>query len=481
MNNFIEGVQLLETGIENVSPHLRWLLRNAILEHCGMNAVDMIAYHKNIPTDNWGEAITMCKAIALNLEKHYNEAFEEVLAQNQKNVSIRFFLIHNLLDTAIHEAHHLKAAFEQKVYEDQDIEQDEAVKIANKKSWTTAKLFDVEIFTFGPVLDKLLEDIIEAFREDITPAEGVTETIVDEWKALQVFMWDNKLAFYDPETEQRIGMRSMFEAQSEELPWTDPPIMFTGETKLIIPQQETTTAATTQPAEPIQPVQPVQPEQPVQTGPSLYSGEDELSTVDYSSISYTNPTTATVQTSIPNTAAPITGQLSNEEIRSTAEQVFRTLFWHVASKCEFNIEGGWNNPHAIFEPVNITHIPHASQLFTNMNTVDEYGVQLNGAPCNGFIKGKLSKTLQLPMYELFLNMNGTLHKRTLLVQNPNKKKGTTGEYTAWAAKARSGHIIMMLLEDKKPTDPPEKNNLRAHITLNPGAHLGQEVYELVSK
>ena len=175
------------------------------------------------------------------------------------------------------------------------------------------------------------------------------------------------------------------------------------------------------------------------------------------------------------TAAPIQGHLSAADIKATAEHVLRTLFWHVVNKCEFNTEGGWNNPYAILEPVNITNIPNATQLFTHMTTVDDNGIAISKTPCNGFIKGKLSKQQLLPMYELYLNINGEMHKRTFIVQNPNKK-GADGNFTNWAIKARSGHVIMMLLEDKKPTDPPGKNNMRAYITLNPGTHLGQEIF-----
>ena len=110
--------------------------------------------------------------------------------------------------------------------------------------------------------------------------------------------------------------------------------------------------------------------------------------------------------------------------------------------------------------------------------MDENGIRLDQVPCDGIIKGKLSKQQLLPMYELYLNINGNLHKRTFIVQNPNKKD-TAGNYTSWATKVRNGHIIMMLLEDKKPTDPPGKNNMKAFITLNPGTTLGQEEYKLV--
>jgi hypothetical protein len=490
MKSFVDAAQILETGTDIVSPHLRWLLRNVIIDHCGKDAINIISYHKDIPTDHWGEAIPLVKGIVINLQKHFEEAFEIVTSEKHPNVSIRFHIISNIIDTALHESHHLWAAHKHKNYEDPNIEQEESKAIAKSKLWLTAKNFDVEVFTFGTVIDTLLIDIIQSFREDITPPDNDPTFQVSEWKALQVFMWDNKLAFYDPEKEIKIGMRSLFEGQvsPQEAPWTDPPTMYTGESKMreaVISPDQTTVPKTTPMTTPIQQPLTQQPlmQQPIQQGPDIYTGEEEPVN-NYSNQSQAIltavPVEQTATLTMPSIAAPIQGHIPKEEIKTTAEKVLRTLFWHVVSKCEFNIEGGWNNPSAILEPVNISNIPHATQLFTHMTTVDENGITMTQVPCDGIIKGKLSAQQKLPMYELYLNMNGTLHKRTFIVQN-NNKKDNQGNFTNWSTKARSGHIIMMFLEDKKQNDPPGKNNMRAFITLNPGTHLGQEEYKEVSR
>lgn len=444
---------LIEDGIELVSPHLRWLIRNAALSHCGGEALNVISYHKNIPTDNWGEAIPIVKGIAINLTKHFEEALETIIKAEQPCVSLRFFLLSDLIDTALHEAHHLKAALEHNSYEDPNIEQEESKQIAKTKLFQFAEEFDVEIFTFGKVIDELLQEIITAFKEDITPKDDDPNFKSEEWKRLQVYMWDHKLAFYDPDEKIQLGMRALFEAQiPNKQPWTSTPVSFIDNTKIENVAEQT----------PVLPInQPMQ--QPInnnQTPETYYGDDDDM-------VCYQQMPQQFVQ-SPQNT-------LSVADIKIAAETVLRTLFWHVVNKCEFNREGGWNNPTAILEPVNITHIPHATQLFTHMSTVDENGTAMSQIPCEGIIKGKLSAKQQLPMYELYLNMNGQLHKRTFIVQNPNKRNNE-GNFSNWAQKARTGHIIMMLLEDKKPTDPPNKINLRAYITLNPGDHLGQEIY-----
>lgn len=473
MKAFIDSVHLLETGIEHVSPHVRWLLRNAIIEHCGKDAIDLIAYHKNIPTDNWGEAITIVKSIVINLEKHFNEVFDLVCAEQNIHVSIRALLIRELLDTAVHEAHHLKAAAETNEYENPDVEQEAARNIATNKAWLAAKKFDVEIFTFGPVLDKLLEEVIAAFKED---AEAKPEL----WKDLQIYMWDNKLAFYNPNKDTAIGMHAFFEAQADDIaPWLDNPAKFVGEQKVreaAVTTDQTTVPKTTPITQPV--MQPVM--QPTMQ-PQIYMGDtlEDMQSIDYSQQVVNNVMTPVmpavqmppVQTYTPDTTAPA-GYMTTEDITLAAETVLRSLFWHVMNKCDFNIEGGFNNPQAVLEPVSIQHIPNATQLFTHMSTVDENGVKINQTPCNGFIKGKVSKQ-NLPMYELYLNLNGALHKRTFIAQNPNKLDSTGNALSKWAEKARTGCKIMMLLEDKV--------GVRAYIMLEPGQVLGQEEYKLWQK
>ena len=59
-------------------------------------------------------------------KKHFEEAFEIVTSEKHPNVSIRFHIISNIIDTALHESHHLWAAHKHKNYEDPNIEQEES-------------------------------------------------------------------------------------------------------------------------------------------------------------------------------------------------------------------------------------------------------------------------------------------------------------------------------------------------------------------
>lgn len=490
MKVFIDSAHILETGIEHTSPHLRWLIRNVAIEHCGKDAIDIITYHKDIPNSHLGESIAIVKGIVINLSKHVEEAFERVCAEENINTSIRAHLIQELIDTTIHEAHHLKVATETNNFEDDYKNEDEARAIAKRKVWLSTKNLDAEIFTFGPVIDAFLEETIQCFKEDVKEKPEL-------WKELQIYMWENKLAYYDPEKEKAYGIRTLFEALERGLndstaSWLNEPIKFIGEVKIgeatvtpnqptmlktiadIPPSPQTITTQQLQQSQQFQQAQQFpQPQQP-QTIPT-YIGEDasESYTIDYlqeigNQYTQTQPLQTTFQHQLYTPTLP-EGYLTREEIQTASEMVIRTLFWHIVNKCEHTTEGGYNNPQAVLEPISIAHIPHASQIFTHMTTVDENGVTLNQTPCNGIIKGKVSKTSLMPMYELYLNFNGELHKRIFIPTNPNKTDNT-GKLTGWAEKVRNGGHVMMFLSDKE--------GVRAEIILEPGKHLGQEVYKL---
>ena len=77
----------------------------------------------------------------------------------------------------------------------------------------------------------------------------------------------------------------------------------------------------------------------------------------------------------------------------------------------------------------------------------------------------------LPKYTLFLRINGELHRRTLLAQNPNSTDDN-GQLKTWAREARAGAKIMFILGDEK------NGGVRAKIKLDAGKQLGQEEYSL---
>jgi hypothetical protein len=420
MNKYNEVPEILETGCENVSPHLRWLVRNAVLSICPHEAVNLIAYNKAIPNDYFGIAHGPSRSISINLEKHFLSSLDLCMKEENMYASIRMLLLHELLDTVIHEAWHLKTSLENNDFDHNDLDE-KGAKEAGTKAWLIAKNWDCNITLFGDFLDGQIKEFTDSLEED-------TKETPMMWKDLQVWMHKNNLGYYDPDKNLELSISHSFEALSkDEEPWVEEPAKF-----LSMHIEET---------------EQLQPVEPTHTVPESQAYAEEYT-------EYEDPNPPAI---IPNMA-------------STIETVFRTMFWHVVSKGEFTNEGGYNNPGVILDPINIAHIPGASQIFTHMDTLDSQGKYAKNQPTTMGITGMLTKE-NLPKYTLFLNINGTLHRRSLVAQNPNAVDDM-GNLKTWAREAQMGAKIMYVLGDH--LNP----GVRASIKLAAGHTLGQEEYKL---
>ena len=489
MNHYNEVAGVLETGVELVSPHLRWILRNAILEHCGPAAINMIAYNKDVPYNRYGIAHAPSKSLVINLEQHFCNAMDKCMQDDNMYASLRTLILHELLDTVKHEAHHLLMAVEDENSDDSDLDEDGA-KVAGGLSWLVAKSWDVNISLFGEFIDAELEEFITGIKEDTLE----TPTM---WKDLQVYMHENNLGYYNPDKDLELSIMNTFEALAkDDMPWMNEPAKFLDTSiceseKTQPPVEPAVTEVPENNYEAGMPIHPVQPEAvqtpvvpqqsdmeaamamlaamqmqtPVQPttlpvyGDSYPSYDDE--NYDY------NPEPEPVMVA-PAPVAP-TG-MPMHDMSKIIETVFRTVFWHIVSKGEFTNEGGYNNPGVVMTPVSIAHIPGALNIFTNMDTLDAQGKYAKNQPTNMGLKGMLTKE-NLPKYTLFLNIAGKLHRRSLVAQNPNAVDGQ-GQLKTWAREARSGTKIMYVLgDDANP-------GVRASIKLTAGSPLGQEEYKL---
>lgn len=484
--NTIPGV--LETGAELVSPHLRWLIRNAILEHCGNEAVNLIAYHIDIPKNRFGIANAPSRSICINLYEHFEAAMQKCMEDENMFASLRTLLIHELLDTAKHEAHHLLVAHETGNLDDSDLDE-EGAKTAGKLSWMVAKSWDVQVLCFGEFLDEQINTFIASIKED-------TKEKPTMWKDLQVYMHENNLGYYNPDKDMELSIMNTFEALAkDDMPWMNEPAKFLDTTieesertqvPMVpavddVPVQTYDMQAKAAPIEPVAPITPTPTsaleaamamfmqmqtaQQPVVAAQPSYGDE-------YPDYSYDNVPDSFEPEPVV-VAAPVAPMASGMPVHDMAkiiETVMRTLFWHVVSKGEFTHEGGYNNPGVVMQPVSISHIPGALNIFTNMDTLDAQGKYAKNQPTNMGIKGMLTKE-GLPKYTLFLNINGQLHRRSLVAQNPNAVDGQ-GQLKTWAREARAGSKIMYILgDDKNP-------GVRASIKLAAGSPLGQEEYKL---
>ncbi len=462
---FIPISQILECGTDLINPHVRWLIRHAVTEHCPIEAINIICYNKDIPnTQNkklWGQTYAPGKCIVINLEEHFYSCINRIQDTKHMHNSLKLLILHELLDTSLHESHHLKTSHESNNFNDSDLEQQEAEEIGKLKSWMAAKHWDVEIQEFGPTLDNLIKD----FFIDLVESEKEKPEM---WKMLQIYMWTKNIAYYNPDEEKECNMRQAFESYVDgDNPWIDPPKLFSGE---ITKTAETTVPMWIPTAEPSEVINELHGDIYDEYGgqPDLLEQSEPQQTPQQ--FQPFQPITITPAPILPTETSPIQ-QTNKETIQKAAEEVIRALFFHVMSKCGFNSQGGYNNPTAVLEPVNIQHIENATELFSHMDTMDTNGVYSPNQPCNGFIKGLISKQ-KLPMYRIYMNIGGQLLKRTLIPQNPNKLDGNDA-LTKWAKEARQGYRIMMYLEDEV--------GVRADIKLAPGTSVGQEEFKIWEK
>jgi len=468
--DYITIAGILETGTELVSPHLRWLMRHAIIEHCGIDAVSQIAYCKDIPLDAngkkiWAETFSATRSMALNLLQHFECCVKRAKTEAEMNASVRTLLTRELLDSVIHESHHLKCSFETGDFANSDLEESEARKAGFKKSWRAAEHWDAHITTFGPMLDTLLEKFIAELR---AMKEALGDEEADMWVDLQVFMWDNDLAFYDPELGLEKTTHQAFEAMAETgIAWIEAPKQFVGD---IQTEQEDLSQEDVIYAEPVLPQAPVMPE--TQDMEHVNHVPDEAVQVQNAVIP-PPPETPTQEVVIPAPPAPVAPAVDDNvlQIQRIVGQVMRTLFVHVMTKCGFNTEGGYNNPTAVLEPISLHTIPGAAELITHMDIQNGVGVPQTLQPCNGFLSGIVDKSGKYPMYKFYMTIGGKQYRRSFIAQNPTLT--VEGQLKPWAKAASEGTRIMALYaETGGPT---------AHLKLEAGAVFGQEEFKIWSQ
>lgn len=502
---YIEEVELLEVGYNHISKHLGWLLRAMISTTTrSTDAVASIVYNKNLPTNIWGLFYGPTRSIAINLEHHFSFAFDAVQNAEHMHTSIRAILLHDLLDSCAHEAWHAKTCLEDKDWEDGSLDEEGAKEYARLSSWEIAELWDVDLDSFGPVIDELLHSTYKSLKEDVQEAD------CKEWKKIQYHMLENEINYYNPTTGVEIAsVREVFCAQCRpDLPWVDvdnslfssfvglenadtKTIMEPAPKPEVLPVEEaaqkpevTTTPVTStiSPEVAAQPTTTLGAVEPVAEG---YDPMDDISCDmgnPYEDEPYVAPAITQAQTTLPVTpqqqpatvqSTPATAPVNQADalrVQQIAEKVLRRMFHHVYSKCEFNVEGGYNNPNAVLDPINISDIEGANELFVEQDTLNEVGTFAPRQPINGFIKG-LPTDKGLPRYTFYLKIGNELHKRVYLAQNPDTMKN--GAPSKWATAAKNGTLRMMLLATGK--------GVTAYTKLAAGQTIGQEEFVIWNK
>ena len=129
--------------------------------------------------------------------------------------------------------------------------------------------------------------------------------------------------------------------------------------------------------------------------------------------------------------------VSLADIVTCMQAVYTRLAYTMFDKCQFNGGGAFGNPAGVLDPVSIADIPHATEIIHSCETVNQFG-QPTRMDCNGVVKGTIFTKKQLPAYKLFLNINGKVHKRVVVPQNPNTNSVS-------AKKARAGAKIVWII------------------------------------
>ena len=495
------ATHILTAGRDLISRHVEYIFNMLCHEHAP-DLINSIVFNSNKPL-LFGNSMGSAKAISINLIKHFEHALEQ--SKENPQYSIRAMLIMELVGTCLHEAKHIIMKDDPKVIDDDDSQhqEDEAEKYEGHR-WNVAKTVNVEIMSFGPVLD----DLITIYYKELSDArEAGTMTDLQEQ---QLYMLDNGILYYD--TRNSICLKSVFDFfnyfSSDKEGWDRTNIPVFEE----VEEFEETTETTVDTAPPAE----VAKEEDIYGDEEIFSEEEiaesleDVSNILHSAVTETGPSI------VPDGYDPLMGMemceniynsndsfveedeeyhdmssidsemdtaMSAKELETSPVQaqperamspeanaminiskiVMHRLFNHIYSKCGWNGLGKFTNPNAILDPVNINDIEGASELFTRADSIDADGKYKVGVPTDGFLRGVRSND-GLPMYKLYVTFKGVTQKRTFIPQNPDKMNN--GQPTNWAKKVMAGHRIAMLLQ--------ENGSPKLYLETTPGQPLGQE-------
>lgn len=503
------ATHILTTGRDLISRHIEYIF-NAICHHHAPDLINSINLNPDSPK-GFGTSMGSAKAISINLVRHFTHALNQ--SKECPQYSVRGLLILELINTCLHEVKHILLKNEPGITDDSDTQyqEDEAEKFEVLHRWNTAKYVNVEVSEFGPVLDSMMA----ALYKELTDARE--NGTMDDWQEQQLYMMDNGILYHDTRTS--ILLKSVFDffhyfsknkedwdrslipvfIEEEEVEISDTPVEAPVEVEVeenLYPQDEdifsqekphpTVTESEWNPTH-----SPALAHLGVlETGPTVvpdgfdpflcedmgdnnYCSDDSFDSNDngaqYDMSSMDSemdvPMSAKEMEKPPVQAAPERAISAEAQALTNITQiVMHRLFNHIYSKCGWNNIGGFDNPAAILDPVNINDIEGASDLFTHADTVDASGKYTPEVPTNGFLRGLISKD-GLPMYKLQLTAGDQTHKRTFIPQNP-AKTDDAGKATAWAKKVMTGYRLAMLL--------PDFGSPKLYVETTPGQVLGQE-------
>ncbi len=493
------ATHILTTGREYISKHLEYIF-NSICHHHAPDLINSINLNPDTPK-YFGSSMGSAKAMSFNIVKHFAHAINQ--SKECPQYSVRGLLILEFINTCLHETKHLILKSEPGITDDSDTEyqEAEAEKFETLHRWDTAQYINVEVTSFGPVID----DMMAIFYKELTEAREAGT--MDDWQEQQLYMIDNGIIFHD--TRKSVLLKSVFDffhyfSKTKE-----------GWDRSLIPVfeeinefEETTDTNVDTPPNEIEIdedlyskdkdmddiwkqedlTKPLQPLPTIETGPAIIpEGYDPLMDMEMGENEYIPEEEIDIDTGGEHDMStldsemdsPVSqGEMEAPPVQPMAERaisseaaavaniskiVMHRLFNHIYSKCGWNGVGKFTNPNAVLDPVNINDIEGASELFTRADAFDADGKYKVGIPTDGFLRGITSND-GIPMYKLYVTFKGITQKRTFIPQNPDKTNN--GQPTAWAKRVMAGHRLAMLL--------PESGSPKLYLETTPGQLLGQE-------
>ena len=138
-------------------------------------------------------------------------------------------------------------------------------------------------------------------------------------------------------------------------------------------------------------------------------------------------------------------QQNVDSISRIAKQVYMKMYNHIFTNCVQQKEAdvGFANPEAVCSmPIPLTD--EENSMFVSMNHLDINGRWCTDVSTTKGLLGKIMKNTKLPSYEVILNVNGELHRRLFIPQNP-AKRNASGQLTQRALEARAGNAIAYVM------------------------------------
>lgn len=391
--------------------------------------------------------------VCINLQQTFQVAFEDT--QENPEISMAFSYHRNLIMSYLHEIHHLYVLDDGGAVtkETLKLEEEAAEEFSMEALIRLAKTTDIEpdylkSAFFCEMMEKLFADY-----EVIKQAAKDGQTDLDWDVDRQKHMYNNHILYhYEAEGSKDLVLHN-FKTVVQLMGNIDPndPEWRTAEGTA--PLAEAINAVDTS-------VQEVENAPPLPTitveNTEVYDDNDLFDEVNYDDmeVEYDDyesfPQTAVAQpmyNQFPVAQAEVapvnpvvpTAPMAPNNAAEIARGVYMKLYNHIFANCGrlLNSDKAFANPEQVCIPVQLTEEEKA--IVVGMDCKDANGRWCSCASTVNGVKGYISNKINLPIYKLYLNINGGKYIRFLLPQN-------TATNSAPAKQAREGACIMYINE-----------------------------------